>query len=74
MTTKCVGNCTMCGAENVKLTIIDDEDRVCDECLEDWFCYCDECHEYWRSDVIDFFALDDDRLVCEHCMENLEEE
>ena len=62
----------MCGAENVKVTIIDDEDHVCDECLDNEFFYCEECHEHWRCDVVDSFELKDGRTICEHCAEDFE--
>jgi hypothetical protein len=69
-----IGNCTMCGAENVKVTIIDDEEHVCDECLDNEFFYCEECHEHWRCDAVDSFELKDGRTICEHCAEDFDEE
>ena len=69
-----MGTCTMCGKENVKVTIIDDEEHVCGDCLDNEFFYCDECQEYWRCDIIESYTLKDGRTVCEHCIEDFEED
>lgn len=69
-----VGTCTRCEAENCQLTIIDDMDRVCVECLDSFFTLCDDCGEYWEDDAIEFFVTTDDRLICEHCRENYDDE
>lgn len=68
-----VGTCTMCGEENCKLTIVDEEAHVCSECLDNEYFYCDECHEYWLCEVVEYFELDDGRTVCESCYEDIEE-
>lgn len=68
------GSCTLCGRKNCALTIITDMDRVCEECLDNEFFYCDECNEYWRCDVIDSYELKDGRTVCEHCIEDFDDE
>ena len=59
--------CTMCGEETDEMTVIDDETRVCEDCLENEFFYCDECGEYWLYDAVGCYTLSDDRTICEHC-------
>lgn len=69
-----IGTCTECGAENVMITVVDDETMLCEECLDELgYEECDACHEFWRSDIINFVELDDGRTVCEYCAEELEE-
>lgn len=63
------GTCTQCGKEDVPLTFVNDEDHVCDACLDDWT-QCDICGEYFMG--IDFVETDDGRLICEYCAEDLE--
>lgn len=67
-----IGTCTMCGKENCNLTIIDDVDHVCEECLDSHYQYCDECGEYWDYMVIEFTYLKDGRAICEYCAEDLD--
>ena len=69
-----IGTCTMCGAENKNLTVIDDVDRVCEECLDNEFIFCDECEEYWQVNAITFYNLKDGRTLCEHCGEDVDED
>ena len=64
------GICTQCGKENCSLTIIDDVTSVCDECLDEFYTQCDECGEYWDDGYVEFFLLNDGRLICEHCRED----
>lgn len=59
----------MCGAENQTLTIVDEEARVCPDCLDNEYFYCEECNQYWLCDVVEDIELDDGRTVCEHCAE-----
>lgn len=66
--------CTMCGRKGCAITIITDMDHVCEECLDNEFFYCDECNEYWRCDVVDSYELKDGRTVCEHCVEDIDDE
>ena len=68
------GTCTLCGAEDVDLTIIDDVDRVCDECLDANYEQCEFCGEYWDYCYVDISPVsdDDDRFICEFCREELE--
>ena len=68
------GVCTRCGKENCQLTIIDDIDRVCDECLDSAFEQCDICGEYWELGYIEVELTDDGRFVCEYCLEDLSDE
>ena len=67
------GTCTMCGAEDVALTVIDDEERVCAECLDTEFFYCEECKEHWRCDSVESVELSDGRTVCEYCAEDIDD-
>jgi hypothetical protein len=69
-----IGTCTMCGAENQKLTIVDEEAHICPECLDNEYFYCEECHEYWLCDAVEYFELEDGRTVCENCAEDIEDE
>ena len=71
---KCIGTCTDCGKENCKLIVLDDVVRVCEECLETNYTQCDVCGEYWNDAYVEFTVTDDDRLVCEYCMEDMEDE
>jgi hypothetical protein len=64
----------MCGSEDVALTVIDDEERVCAECLDTEFFYCEECREHWRCDSVESVELPDGRTVCEHCAEDIDDE
>lgn len=66
------GICTMCGKEG-QLTVLDDEDRLCDECLDSSYTQCEECGEYY-SDYVEFFVLKDGRLICEYCREDYDDE
>ena len=72
MTRKTTGKCTMCG-EEAELTILDDVDRVCDECLDSNFTQCDECGEYY-PDHIEFFVLKEGGLICEYCRADFDDE
>lgn len=71
---KTTGTCTMCEKENCALTIVDEETRVCDECLNENFFLCEDCDEYWDYDYVDFFHLKDGRIVCEYCIEDYDED
>ena len=68
------GTCTRCGAENEALTIIDDVDRVCDDCLANDYFYCEECCEYWDLEFVEQYKLKDGRVICEHCFEDYDED
>ena len=68
------GTCTQCGAEDCNLTIINDVDWVCEECLELWYTQCDNCGEYWESSSVEWFVLKDDKMVCEYCAEDYDDD
>ena len=68
------GTCTMCGAEDCELTIVDEVEHVCEDCLDNEYIQCDECKEYWLYDAIKFYNLKDGRTLCEHCAEDISEE
>lgn len=71
---KAIGTCSRCEKDNCQLTIIDDVDRVCDECLDAFYTQCDDCGEYWEDGYVEFFVTADDRLICEHCREDYDDE
>lgn len=66
--------CTMCGKTGVELTVIDDVDRVCEDCLENEYFYCSDCHEYWQYLDKDYRTLKNGNLVCEDCAEEHNED
>ena len=66
--------CTHCGAANCTLNILDDVTMVCNGCLDAFFTQCEECGEYWDDSYVEFFALKDGRLICEHCREDFDDE
>lgn len=66
--------CTDCGKADCHLTIIDEVTAVCDQCLDSRFIQCDECGEYWDDFAVEFTYTEDDRCICEYCMENYEED
>ena len=69
-----ISTCTRCEKENCKLTMIDEVDQVCDECLDAFFTQCDDCGEYWDDSYVEFFCTTDERLICEYCRENYEDD
>lgn len=69
-----LGTCTRCKKANCQLTIIDEVDHVCDECLDTFYTQCDDCGEYWEDSYVEFFVTADDRLICEHCRENYDDD
>lgn len=74
MSNELKGTCTLCGKNNCKLTMIDEVDQVCEECLDDEYIQCEECEEYWKWDIIKFYNLKDGRTLCEHCAEDVDPE
>ena len=73
-TNKYTGVCSQCGKSDTLLTVIDDVDHVCDDCLEDHFTLCDECGEYYGTWSIKFYYMKDGRTLCEYCGEDADEE
>lgn len=67
------GTCTKCGKE-VKLTVIDDETSVCEECLDAFYFQCEVCGEYWDDSYVEQFWLKDGRTICEHCREDFDDD
>lgn len=65
-----VGTCTMCGEKNCNLTIVTEEDHVCEECLDGEYIFCDECKEWYRWEYVVFYHLKDGCTLCEHCAED----
>lgn len=68
-----IGTCTMCGEENCKLTIVDEDSHICEDCIDNEYIHCDACKEYWLWDAIQFYHMKDGRTLCEHCAEDIEE-
>lgn len=68
------GTCTLCGAENTEVTIINDFEHVCQTCLDNDYFYCEECDDYWACDAVEEVELEDGRVVCEYCAEDMEED
>ena len=66
------GTCTMCGEEDCELTIIDEVNHVCEDCLGNEYIFCDECEEYWLWTAVKFYNLKDGRTLCEHCAEDID--
>lgn len=66
--------CTYCGATNCDIAILDDVTKVCYACLDAFFTKCEVCGEYWDDSYVEFFALKDGRLICEHCREDFDDE
>ena len=57
------GTCTECGEENCELTVVDELNHVCEDCLDNEYIECEECNEYWKWDAIKFFNLKDGRTL-----------
>lgn len=72
MNIKSFGKCTSCGKENVEIRILDDVERLCEECLDSLYQECDICHEFYDPGVIDFSVLKDGRFVCEYCADGFD--
>ena len=71
---RCIGTCTDCGKENCNLIILDEVDQLCQECLDSVYTQCDICGEYWPDGVVEFTLTDDEKMVCEYCMEDMDDE
>ena len=65
------GTCLCCGKEDRDLIILDDDTRICLECLDADYTKCDVCGEYWHPDMVELYG---DRMVCDYCLEEMEEE
>lgn len=64
----------MCEAENTVLTIIDDKNRVCEECFLNDFYQCCICNRYWNDDDAYRFIDRNNRYVCEYCAKDFDGE
>lgn len=67
------GTCTDCGKENCSLIIIDDVGSLCEECLDSSYTQCSICGEYWNDSYVEF-TYTDDQIICEYCMDDIEED
>jgi len=67
------GKCFHCRKES-SLTIIDEDIRVCAECLDAFYFQCDICGQYWDDSYVEQFWLKDGRTVCEHCREDCDDD
>jgi hypothetical protein len=75
MNIKSTGTCTECGKENVQITILDDVERLCDQCLDSLYQECDICHEYYDPGSVEFSLLKNEGIfVCEYCAEDFDED
>lgn len=70
---KLTGICTQCGKE-AALTMVDEDIRVCAECLDAFYFQCEVCGEYWDDSYVEQFWLKDGRTICEHCREDFDDE
>lgn len=70
---KTTGTCTDCGKEDCDVIVLDDVARVCEECLETNYTQCSICGEYWYDSYVEF-TFTDDQIICEYCMEDIEED
>lgn len=70
---KITGACTHCGKE-ADLTTIDEDIRVCEECLDAFYFQCEVCGEYWDDSYVEQFWLKDGRTICEYCREDFDDE
>lgn len=64
------GTCTDCGKQSCTLTVLDEVDMLCDECLDSAYTQCDICNEYWPDGVIEF-TYTGNGIICEYCMEEI---
>ena len=65
------GTCMSCGREDRDLVILNDDERICLECLDADYTKCDACGEYWPSEMVSPFG---NEMICDYCMEEMEEE
>ena len=65
------GTCTRCGAQDVDLHAICDDEYVCASCLESDYDKCEGCGQYWSSDVMERRG---DKFVCPDCACNYEDD
>ena len=69
-----LGNCSLCGKETHSLTMVDDETWVCDDCFEPNYFQCDVCLKYWPYNSVEHFHLKKEKIICEYCKEDYEED
>ncbi|MBR0445439.1 MAG: hypothetical protein IJK14_08745 [Clostridia bacterium] len=65
------GTCMCCGKEDRDLIILNDDERICLQCLDADFAKCDGCGEYWPSDMVSQFGSE---MICDFCLEEMEDE
>ena len=68
------GTCTLCGAKNIEVTLIDEVTSVCEDCRDEEYIFCEACEQYWKWDAIKFANLKDGRTICEYCAEDVDED
>ena len=68
------GTCTICGEADCDLLIVDDVDRVCMGCLDRDYQLCDGCGEYYSTLSVEFTLTEDDKFLCQNCLEGEEDE
>ncbi len=50
------GTCMNCGKEDRNLVILNDDERICLECLARIMQKCNICCEHWPSDMANLFG------------------
>ena len=74
MADKYIGKCTNCGLDNVELNVLDDVNHICNDCLDGNYFFCEDCNQYWHCDYVERYELSDGRTVCEHCLEDVDDD
>ncbi len=67
------GICTCCGKQVDKLTMVGENEEICDDCLISEYEQCDRCGNYYQLNIIDFYDVDDEH-ICEYCYVDEEED
>ena len=65
------GTCMCCGKEDRDLVILNDDERICLECLDADYEKCDVCGEYWPADMVSPFGKE---MICDLCLDEMEAE
>lgn len=74
MTPHYSGTCPRCG-QATTIYCIDEGLDLCEDCaMADGWEQCSICGDFYPTYLVDFTLLDDDRIVCEYCLEDVEEE
>ena len=66
--------CTICGHEASVINTLDDENKVCNGCLDALFFKCSVCKKYMYNLTLENLWLKDGKLICEHCRSELNDD